>query len=737
MSEGTAMRLAGASGEGAVKGAAGAEEMVLRLGELFCGPGGLALGAVRSSAGDGNKAYHIGHAWASDYHEDTCATYANNICRGRAETVYCEDVHSLDLKKLGPIDIFAYGFPCNDFSIVGESKGIQGKFGPLYTYGVKILDLYKPRCFVAENVGGISSANEGLAFKRILEELKSAGNGYVLTVHYFKFEEYGVPQRRHRYVIVGIDKSLGLKFSVPAPTHASRPKSASEALENPPIPPSAPNHEATAHPSDVVERLKRIQPGQNAWTADLPPHLRLNVKNTKMSLIYRRLRPDEPATTIVACGGGGTHSYHYSEPRALTNRERARLQTFTDDFRFVGTKGSVRRQIGMAVPPAASEVIFTALLKTLAGIKYDSVPSTYEFQDAQKDGPQKLLFPAVAGGEDDLSRPIPDKVLRLFRISREGLSECIAGVRDLAGVSADEAALIVEKAISGGEITPAVSPRIWLRDRWKPNCVAIDESGYARMCIDALRILSSAAGTDHGTSRQRDIGQMWADMTRGYLGELAFSLLLEKRWGVKALLDHKAGPIEDYLSMDIHQVQKPGEAVRKPRLKIGVKTTKWNGIWLDIPGQQHKKSDIHVFVKIGAGRDHLLSFFKAISVFKDKVLKRGVEVGALDEKEAGTLFDKLPSFRPISAYVCGFARSKDRRRALSYGGRKGRINYTIESWNGPIHSGDLDKIREREGISGKAVFEGIGEFAHDSGHLFNAGRLLWSQQDWESVIKAL
>ena len=65
--------------------------------------------------------------------------------------------------------------------------------------------------------------------------------------------------------------------------------------------------------------------------------------------------------------------YHYSEPRALTNRERARLQTFPDDYIFEGSKESVRKQIGMAVPFKGAKVIFEAILNTFAGIEYESV----------------------------------------------------------------------------------------------------------------------------------------------------------------------------------------------------------------------------------------------------------------------------------------------------------------------------------------------------------------------------
>ena len=347
--------------------------ITFKLGELFCGPGGLGLGAVQAAVGVKSADYQVQHEWATDFDADSCGTYIRNICPHYPESVICQDVRSLNIKILPRIDAFAYGFPCNDFSIVGEQKGFKGKFGPLYTYGVNIIDYFKPKFFVAENVGGIASANDGKAFKRILSDLENAGNGYALTAHLYKAEEYGVPQTRRRVIIVGFGKKLDLKFKVPAPVTLDRHKTAREALENPPIFKGAHNNEATSQSSVVVERLKYIRPGENAWTADIPDNLKLNVQGAKLSQIYKRLDPDKPSYTLTGSGGGGTHGYHWDEPRALTNRERARIQTFPDNFVFEGSKESVRKQIGMAVPPKLSETIFAAILKSFAGIEYENV----------------------------------------------------------------------------------------------------------------------------------------------------------------------------------------------------------------------------------------------------------------------------------------------------------------------------------------------------------------------------
>lgn len=351
----------------------GKEVTEFKYGELFSGPGGLALGASRAMVQKDSSEYRITHAWAVDYDHDSCETFRRNITSKSVNSVVCEDVRDIDIESLAPIDAFAYGFPCNDFSVVGEQKGFDGNFGPLYSYGLKVIDRYKPKFFVAENVSGLASANGGEAFGTILQDLAESGNGYEITAHRYRAEEYGIPQTRHRIIIVGIDKSLGFHFRVPVPTHRNRYVSAREALENPRISYDAPNNERKRQALKVVERLKMILPGENVWTADLPTHLKLNVKAARLSQIYRRLHPDKPSYTITASGGGGTHGYHYAEPRALTNRERARIQTFPDDFIFSGSIESVRKQIGMAVPPLLSEILFTSILKTFADVEYEAV----------------------------------------------------------------------------------------------------------------------------------------------------------------------------------------------------------------------------------------------------------------------------------------------------------------------------------------------------------------------------
>ena len=400
------------------------------LGELFCGPGGMAIAADNVSVFDtkGIK-YFVSHKWGLDFSKAACATFEKNLKKHSPDVeAICQDVNDFinsGLTEERRITALAFGFPCNSFSSAGEREGLNSKrFGHLYKAGIAVMEAYNPEWFIAENVSGISSHESGKVFKKILQDLADAGKGYNVVAHLYKFEEYGVPQARHRYVIVGIRcdiaKTQQLVFKVPASTHGPDKKSfvtAAEAL--------ASVHNTTSWGSSftrqaerVCWRLKFTAPGENAWTLDelideskypnekLEQYLKRlpwydediaplgsidairqkiawarlkNCNKARMSQIYRRLEPGKPAYTITGSGGGGTHVYHWAEHRALTNEERAALQTFPKDFEFCGQKEEIRKQIGMAVPTDGAKVIFEAILNTFAHKKYSAVEPNPDF----------------------------------------------------------------------------------------------------------------------------------------------------------------------------------------------------------------------------------------------------------------------------------------------------------------------------------------------------------------------
>jgi len=400
--------------------------MIFKMGELFCGPGGMAIAAHLAipSVADNGESFSISHVWGVDRSKFAIQTFIRNLGGEHKAIGYQVEAKYFVEKKLSTvakINALAFGFPCNSFSNVGEGRGVKcGKFGTLYKAGIKVINNQDPLWFIAENVSGINAHESGSQFKKILQELANAGQGYNVVAHLYKFEEYGVPQSRHRYVIVGIRQDVAererLVFRIPAPTHGKGRNpilSARDALS------SVSNTskwggEFTRQSERVVWRLKFTPPGENAWKLDeiitweddnllqylknrLPwyekeiaqlgnigdirakiQYAKLNVEKAKMSHIYKRLEADKPSYTLTGSGGGGTHVYHWEEPRALTNEERASLQTFPKDFVFCGSKEEVRKQIGMAVPTQGAKVIFEAILKTFAHVDYASTPANPE-----------------------------------------------------------------------------------------------------------------------------------------------------------------------------------------------------------------------------------------------------------------------------------------------------------------------------------------------------------------------
>lgn len=358
--------------------------MKKRIAELFCGAGGFAQGAKEAG---------FKHVWGVDNHKDSCKSFEENQgCKS-----FCEDIEYFTkpsrLKKIkedhGDIDGLLFGFPCNDFSLVGKNQKMEGKFGGLYKYACRVLNFFEPEFFVAENVTSLGkklkfNSSEQLLvkdifnkeklqnqnyqnFKKIMGDLANCSkNGYRIYADNYKFEEYGVPQARHRIILIGFREDYFLKNKI----NFEKPKkidgnfiTCKEALDK--IPKWATHQEKTKHDDKVIRRLQKTAEGKNVWDLGDDKDGLPGVKKARMSHIYKRLDSSKPAYTVTGSGGGGTHVYHYKEDRALTNRERARLQTFPDTYNFFGGKESVRRQIGMAVPVLGAKKIMKSLKKSL------------------------------------------------------------------------------------------------------------------------------------------------------------------------------------------------------------------------------------------------------------------------------------------------------------------------------------------------------------------------------------
>lgn len=312
-------------------------------------------------------------------------------------------------------------------------------------------------------------------------------------------------------------------------------------------------------------------------------------------------------------------------------------------------------------------------------------------------------------------------------------------IQSLLGEDKATAEKIISAAIQGRETKNGVADiEAWIENQLIPNTVLIDKDGYTEMCIDALKTTSTQVLTDFGTSRQRDFGQAWADMIRGYLGEFAVKEFLKTQFGLDTRLAHQRGIAETFYDSDISEVFKDG-TWRKPKINIGVKTTKYNGLWLDVAKEQFLKSDIHVQVKIGGGSTHLFSFFKELSVFRDKILKVGLDGNYLTQDESDQIWNDIPKFKPIPAYITGFAIRDLDYGKLDYDGHMAKIHYTIHTFRGLLPRDYKEQIKAREGVSGngKVKFESIDEFSSSDRYLFNTGSINRTRAEWESFINRI
>jgi len=312
-------------------------------------------------------------------------------------------------------------------------------------------------------------------------------------------------------------------------------------------------------------------------------------------------------------------------------------------------------------------------------------------------------------------------------------------VSQALGEDKETAERIISAAIQGRETLNGVEDiQNWIDNQLIPNTVLIDKAGYTEMCIDALKTTSIQVLTDFGSSRQRDFGQAWADMIRGYLGEFAVTLFLAKNFGLESRLAHQRGVASTFYDSDISEVLE-GNSWRKPKINVGIKTTKYNGLWLDVPKEQFSKSNIHVQVKIGGGTTHLFSFFKELSVFKDKILKAGLDGNFLTQAESDQIWNDIPAFKPIPAYITGFALRDYNYKPLDYAGHMAKLHYTIHTYRGLLPRDYKDQVKQREALTvkGKVQFESIGEFSSSDRFLFNTGSINRTMDEWKHIVSLI
>ena len=324
---------------------------------LFSGCGGLDLGFEQ--VGDYKT------VWANDFKHEACVTFKNHF----GDVIVEGDIEKIDPytdNSIPECDLVLGGFPCQDFSIIWKRPGLNGERGNLYKSFLRFVDAKKPKAFVAENVKGILTANKRRAIQQIVEDFQNIEPGYLVIPHLYNFADYGVPEYRERVLIVGIRVDTGFEFKHPKPTHGNGDGllpfvtvgDAFAGVE------SVPYNNELIRVTDRTKTIIGLIPEGGNFT-NIPKDSPYYVKGM-ISHVYRRIHRNEPST-IIAGGGGGTWGYHYPEPRPLTNRERARIQSFPDDFIFYGSTTEVRRQIGNAVPPVGVHQVANALKPLFTG----------------------------------------------------------------------------------------------------------------------------------------------------------------------------------------------------------------------------------------------------------------------------------------------------------------------------------------------------------------------------------
>ncbi|HEY1801369.1 MAG TPA: DNA cytosine methyltransferase [Terriglobales bacterium] len=312
----------------------------MRIISLFSGAGGLDLGLKRA-----------GHAivWANDHDRDCVETYKQNVGRH----IFLGDIDKVKLKDIPDGEVLVGGFPCQGFSCANLLRHAADERNALYLQFLRILKGKKPPFFVAENVRGLLSLDEGKIVKMIVNDFFASG--YEVKYDTFNMADFGVPQNRFRVIILGMRKDLPSTCfpSFPSQTHARKSSngfrpwlSIGKALQG--IPEPTGKHNLFNHICSKYKVTNRNFTG------------------------HRRTDPTKPSPTILARGngkGGVCAIQHPRNHRRLSVRESALIQTFPLEFKFSGTLNSMYRQVGNAVPPTFGELLGNELKKVERKLK--------------------------------------------------------------------------------------------------------------------------------------------------------------------------------------------------------------------------------------------------------------------------------------------------------------------------------------------------------------------------------
>ncbi|KQI67605.1 hypothetical protein AN189_14940 [Loktanella sp. 3ANDIMAR09] len=366
----------------------------MRSVDLFCGAGGFTEGLRQAG-------YHA--MLANDFDEMACKTFSHNhplvpvICRDIGKVSVDEILDAAGLVA-GGVNLVVGGPPCQGFSLAGR-RVVDDPRNQMFLDFVRIVDGLQPEVFVFENVSGIVTMQKGQALLAILNAFENIG--YSCQYRVLNSADYGVPQKRPRFILVGSRDGRNIGF--PAPTHGQLSSQGSlfganilpyltswDALSDLPEiaqgqgaeemkhcnrydneyqkarrgirePGKLYNHRATSHSEPIIERYAAIPEGGD--NSQVPLHLR-----TKKINVYK-IDSKAPSRTVTC--NHRTDLLHPKIPRGTTVREAARLQSFDDDYRFFGNLTRKAKwvtqddQVGNAVPPLLAKAIGTHIKRVM------------------------------------------------------------------------------------------------------------------------------------------------------------------------------------------------------------------------------------------------------------------------------------------------------------------------------------------------------------------------------------
>lgn len=345
--------------------------------DLCCGAGGLSKGLQ-----DTNK---ITPVLGVDIFTEAIKTYKFNNpntstilgdIRKVSEKMYIEVLGNME------IDIVAAGVPCQGFSLANSKRNINDERNFLFLEVIKFINLYEPKVIIIENVSGMRSLGKGSFEEEIKNSICNSGKyGYNVKKEILNAAEYGIPQVRKRLVFVGVRKDINKEFEFPKVQYGDNKKpfrTIRDAISDLPVLNnneeikeynSLPkteyqklmrknvkekelfNHKSPKHPENTIYRIKNTKQGQPMYE---------NYKQ-RIRLAWNFLSPTQLAGGIRPQFQFG----HPDQPRGLSIRERARIQSFPDDFVFLGGIVQGRVQTGNAVPPLLAKKIGIEILKVL------------------------------------------------------------------------------------------------------------------------------------------------------------------------------------------------------------------------------------------------------------------------------------------------------------------------------------------------------------------------------------